>query len=693
MQRLTAGKVCVLTATACLACLAVRPVARPGSAPHPEGPVVRCPLALTFACALAELEEEVHKLVQEVDGTRAQINDAATLHAQNREAHAERMARLEHQAAQLSHARQLSGPLHLNGFNLRPSADHDHVEPSTAEDEAKYLEAAIRASLSLHNQMHTPTQSLDRPHSTQSAPPKRTHETSSGRPGGGLNSEDAGLVPAPGMSDLCHGHGRAWDESTKAMQAPQTEPRRIGHSDYFARPEGLREQEPAHWTARGTGGAEMNGGAHRMVLEPQSQPIASGHTPISPARVYRAFEQTQADEVPAPPLRGGGHQRPDLNGGSHSEWLDFEERDPQAPTSQALARVRDGGSRLLSEPDPFCDSTRTGAPARRHAPWLSANGEGPAKAGEGECAGERGRPGGSAVSPVKMESLSSLTKEEEEWDLTDADRMSDHESGGEQEPGDASSAGGAAVSRIEACSALGGEGDGGRRGLARWGGDFGGDASCVGADGSVDAGSDDLEMPVPADDLSCSPSAFESPFDEDRHLSGGHQGLKGTGERGASAGREGAETPPLPEALEEQLGSWNEVARGDGEVANAEVEDRSGVPRVLVLRPAHTSSSAPTHTHVASSAMQQDHEAAAGAETGQAGSGRRREKDRGIARSHRPEPPPKVVVTVETQAKTFRCLVLPTDTWGHLCAMVQVRSLARSLARAPSSPTAVLRSG
>ena len=180
----------------------------------------------------------------------------------------------------------------------------------------------------------------------------------------------------------------------------------------------------------------------------------------------------------------------------------------------------------------------------------------------------------------------------------------------------------------------------------------------------MDPGSDHLEMPVPASDLSCSPSAFESPFDDERrHLSGGHQEFRGIGERGAPGGREGAGTPPLPEALEEQLVSWNEVARGDGEVGNAEVVDRSVVPRVLVLRPAHTSSSAPTHIHVASSAMQQGQEAA-GAETGRA------------TRSHRPEPPPKLVVTVETQAKTFRCLVLRTDTWGHLCAMVQVRPLS-----------------
>ena len=170
-------------------------------------------------------------------------------------------------------------------------------------------------------------------------------------------------------------------------------------------------------------------------------------------------------------------------------------------------------------------------------------------------------------------------------------------------------------------------------------------------------------MPVPANDLSCSPSGFESPSDEGRHLSGDHQGVRGRGQSGGSGGREGAETPPLPGALEEQLGAWNEVARRDGEAGNAEVEDRSAVPRVLVLRPVDTSSSAPIHP----------------------GNGRRREKDRGRARSHRPEPPPKVVVTVETQAKTFRCLVLPTDTWGHVCAMVQVRSLSCSLARVLSS--------
>ena len=48
----------------------------------------------------------------------------------------------------------------------------------------------------------------------------------------------------------------------------------------------------------------------------------------------------------------------------------------------------------------------------------------------------------------------------------------------------------------------------------RFEGDFAGDASCVGGDGSVDLGSDDCDMPVPVIDLSGSPSGLESPADE-----------------------------------------------------------------------------------------------------------------------------------------------------------------------------------
>jgi hypothetical protein len=59
------------------------------------------------------------------------------------------MASLQQHAAQLEHARRNAAPLHLNGYMLRQSADHDHIEPSTEQDEAKFLEAAIQASLCL----------------------------------------------------------------------------------------------------------------------------------------------------------------------------------------------------------------------------------------------------------------------------------------------------------------------------------------------------------------------------------------------------------------------------------------------------------------------------------------------------------------------------------------------------------------
>ncbi len=95
------------------------------------------------------LDEDVRKLVHDVDNERQRIIDAASLHAQRREEHAERMASLQQHAAQLEHARRNAAPLHLNGYMLRQSADHDHIEPSTEQDEARFLEAAIQASLCL----------------------------------------------------------------------------------------------------------------------------------------------------------------------------------------------------------------------------------------------------------------------------------------------------------------------------------------------------------------------------------------------------------------------------------------------------------------------------------------------------------------------------------------------------------------
>jgi len=686
-------------------------------------------IVLMCVRARAGLQEEVHKVVEEVERTRKWIMDAATLHAQRREAHAERMARLEHQAAHILHARQLSGPLHLNGFNLRPSAHHDHVEPSTEEDEAQYLEAAIRASLSFHSQLHTPSKDLDRPHSTQSAPPKQHHATSSGRSDGGLNSEECGLasVPEPGTPDLNHAHGRVQSDRANGMHAPQTEPRRMRYSN-FARNEGLPEQQQPQLTAGSTGGEEMNGGSRgRLLLQPHSHPISSSHTPISPATVYRAFEQTQEGEGPHQP-----HQRPHLNGGSHSEWLDFEERDPHPPTREALAHVRDrGGRTLVSEPDMFFELTPlrrpqfsaapagTVAPGRGHGHSVSGDAQsaGPGSLGDGAWAGEGGWQGGSEVLPVKVESLNSLTEveerltreEEAEWDLTDADRMSDHESGGEQEPGDMpmhahGRAVGAAVRRLEARSVIGvGRECGGGEDPAatheealppewqRFEGNFAGDASCVGGDSSVDFFSDDCDMPVPVSDLSGSPSGLESPADE----GSGQEGVRDRNGRGWSGGREGAETPPLPDNIIHYL-LPQQPGGGGVEVGISQVANRmSGVPRVtaareraeetlrqaravLVLRPAQASSSASssdrTLTHDASSAMQQDQEVSPSEGPRRVGGGRRREKERERERKHRnqPEPPPKVSVTVETQAKAFRCVVLPSDTWGHLCALVQV---------------------
>jgi hypothetical protein len=88
--------------------------------------------------------------------------------------------------------------------------------------------------------------------------------------------------------------------------------------------------------------------------------------------------------------------------------------------------------------------------------------------------------------------------------------------------------------------------------------------------------------------------------------------------------RAGAETPPLPTALETQIRT-----RSSGVVLD--------------------SGASPVDKNSAG---------------GRRGGGAR-------SRGSKPTAPKKVVVNVHTQAKTFRVLVTPNDTWAHLCALVQ----------------------
>ena len=103
----------------------------------------------TLPGATAGVESQVQSLVHKVDQTRAHMIQAAFQHLKRREQHWVKMAHLERKAAQLVLSRQNSASnLELNGHTMRFSQNHDHVEPATEEAEAKYLEAAIRASLS-----------------------------------------------------------------------------------------------------------------------------------------------------------------------------------------------------------------------------------------------------------------------------------------------------------------------------------------------------------------------------------------------------------------------------------------------------------------------------------------------------------------------------------------------------------------
>ena len=99
---------------------------------------------------MAGVHEEVEQVVHEVERVRSRIMRAANLHSQRRQEHAKEMSRLQRRVLQLASINQTrGGRLELNGSSLRLSALHNHIEPTTEEDEAKYLEAGIRASLSL----------------------------------------------------------------------------------------------------------------------------------------------------------------------------------------------------------------------------------------------------------------------------------------------------------------------------------------------------------------------------------------------------------------------------------------------------------------------------------------------------------------------------------------------------------------
>jgi len=292
----------------------------------------------------------VHKLVLEVDQARQQIMDAASLHAQRRDKHAATIAELEQRAAHLAQARQNCRPLQLNGFNLRPSNEHNHVEPSTEEDEEKYLAAAIHLSLSMSqgNLLEDERQGLTKPTSNmrpcmeQFAPPNHTHDSSTGARG---DDRTAG-VPAvrisngAGIASDGRAHGRAGiasgnDEtqdfiSTNSSKlpawkttAPQSEPRR----SLYRGPQPREEN----------GGDVGNIGIERASLQlrpPPSMPHILGyshaHTPLSPASVYRAFEQTGDQALTGPSACGGGAggggvehclvERPELYGAETSGW-------------------------------------------------------------------------------------------------------------------------------------------------------------------------------------------------------------------------------------------------------------------------------------------------------------------------------------------------------------------------------------
>ena len=355
----------------------------------------------------------MRKIVLAVDHERKLIMEAADLHAQRREAHADTVARLEQRVAQLVRDRQASGPLHLNGFTLRKADSHNHVEPNTEEDEAKYLEAAIRASLSFQRSQE---QLLETPKSmprdqrvTQTAPPKYGHLVPSDCNGGEeagatrdclLNESRSDADPAGRSAAAGGAHDRHFNGSAAPSLAPNSEPRRRGCDD---RQRCADDLDPSDSRRRG-------GGVHGLaLLPPNSAPLVFGHTPLSPTSVHRAFAQNSGNSmaISSRSWSDGSSQRPALSSSAVGEWFDdLDEHDPEPPPA-----AQDPAWRVLAEVGGHTEGKHEGVLAQVEL-----------------------------VSPQKMEAVNCLHNEGSsdfiDGDVTDADRMSDHDTGGEEEPPD-----------------------------------------------------------------------------------------------------------------------------------------------------------------------------------------------------------------------------------------------------------------
>jgi len=114
------------------------------------------------------------------------------------------------------------------------------------------------------------------------------------------------------------------------------------------------------------------------------------------------------------------------------------------------------------------------------------------------------------------------------------------------------------------------------------------------------------------------------------------------------------------------LPSETEAHRGGGGEGKSQGV-KSSVPRVLAARP-------PASLRPSGNSGGGGSEVVGGSGSGNgsgvgngngSGSGGKLKKVKPVA-------PAKVVVKVVTQARTFRCLAAPTDTWAHVCALVQV---------------------
>jgi len=154
-------------------------------------------------------------------------------------------------------------------------------------------------------------------------------------------------------------------------------------------------------------------------------------------------------------------------------------------------------------------------------------------------------------------------------------------------------------------------------------------------------------MPQPLDD------SLESPTENGGILRGDTQGDKNG--RGVGSASESLTLP-----------SETETHRGGGGEGKSQGVKRS-VPQVLAAHP-------PAPLRPSGNSGGGGSEVVGGSGSGNGGGvgNGNGSGSGGKLKKVKPVAPAKVLIKVVTQAKTFRCIAAPTDTWAHVCALVQV---------------------